>query len=221
MRCQGSATWTSFLVGPVFLLLAAWFLWDPTGVDLPVGSPDPIDPSRISTTPRRADLDDPPTVEIEGVQRTCQDCHHLFLPREDAPVSQLQHSDIVLEHGINDRCRNCHHVENRNKLVLRGGAVIGFSESPLLCQKCHGPTFRDWQRGAHGRTNGYWDASRGEVRRLDCSECHDPHHPRHPAMDPIEPLPAPHTLRMGERSAEHEDLPEEEETEARSPGSDS
>jgi hypothetical protein len=45
----------------------------------------------------------------------------------------------------------------------------------------------------HGRTNGYWDASRGEARRLTCTECHDPHAPALPAMTP---LPGPATIRM-------------------------
>ena len=54
----------------------------------------------------------------------------------------------------------------------------------------------------HGRTNGYWDVTRGMQHRLGCTECHDPHSPRSPAMQPVTPLPPPHTLRM-ERPKEH------------------
>ena len=34
-----------------------------------------------------------------------------------------------------------------NRLVLHGGESIPYSEVPRLCQKCHGPTYRDWERG--------------------------------------------------------------------------
>lgn len=46
----------------------------------------------------------------------------------------------------------------------------------------------------HGRTNGYWDTSRGEQSRRKCIECHDPHQPPFP---PMRPAPGPETLRMG------------------------
>lgn len=41
-----------------------------------------------------------------------------------------------------------------------------------MCAKCHGPRYREWQQGAHGRSNGYWDNTRGESRRLGRTECH-------------------------------------------------
>jgi hypothetical protein len=124
------------------------------------------------------------------------DCHSLFPPREETPEHLLQHGHIVLDHGINDRCRNCHDPNDRNKLILHGGQVIGYSEVVRLCSKCHGPTYRDWQKGVHGRANGYWDTSRGPRHRLKCIQCHDPHAPYSPAMDPLKPLPGPDTLRM-------------------------
>lgn len=197
-RIGGVAEWASLLVGPAFLLLAAWFVWGSHSRFMPNEPAAPIDRSRLSTEPRREKLGDPPTITIHGERRTCNDCHRLFTPSGHTPASLREHADVRLNHGINDRCRNCHSVENRNKLVLHDGTEIGFRESSTLCAKCHGPTFRDWERGAHGRTNGFWDSSRGTVRRLDCSECHDPHDPRYPAMEPIRPLPGPHTLRMGD-----------------------
>jgi len=142
-------------------------------------------------------LGDPPVINIDGFDRTCMDCHRTFPPRPDTPVRLLKHEHVVLDHGINDRCRNCHYDADRDKLVLRGGVVIGYGEVEQLCAKCHGPTYRDWQRGAHGRTHGYWDTTRGEMVRLQCTQCHDPHNPRVPAMDPLWPLPGPDTLRVG------------------------
>ena len=141
-------------------------------------------------------LVDPPMILLNGFERTCMDCHRVFPPRDIAPEDLQQHRHIRLDHGINDACRNCHDVENRDRLVLRGGESIGYDDVERLCAKCHGPTYRDWEIGTHGRSNGYWDPSRGERRRLACTECHDPHVPRSPAMDPINPLPGPNTLRM-------------------------
>ena len=192
-----AGNWICYFIGPVFLVIAAWFLWGPKGLDIPAHRAMTVGASRIPTTPRRDMLGDPPVINIDGFDRTCMDCHRMFPPRLDTPVRLLKHQDIILDHGINDRCRNCHYDEDRNKLVLRGGAVIGYDEVAQLCAKCHGPTYHDWERGAHGRTNGYWDTSRGAMIRLQCTQCHDPHNPRVPAMDPLWPLPGPNTLRMG------------------------
>lgn len=197
--------WMPVWVGMAFFALAGWFLLGPDMLDIPDKKVTSIDPELLSTAPRRAILSDPPTIRIDGFDRTCMDCHQLFPPRPDPPVALAQHKHIVLDHGINKQCRNCHHPENRNLLVMHGGETIGYDHVEQLCAKCHGPTYRDWQRGSHGRTNGYWDSSRGEVRRIRCTECHDPHNPRVPAMDPIAPLPGPDTLRMKHDLACHDD----------------
>lgn len=198
--------WLGYLVGPVFLGAAAWFWWGSNGSNLPVTAATLVDRSKLTTAPRRAILLDPPLIEINGFKRTCMECHRTFPAREDEPKRFLQHADIILNHGINDHCRNCHYGDDHDRLILRDGGVIGYRQVNELCAQCHGPTWRDWLRGAHGRTNGYWDASRGPVKRLGCTECHDPHNPRAPAMDPLEPLPGPNTLRMGNpRNQDHLD----------------
>jgi hypothetical protein len=186
----------AFVIAPVFLALAAWFLWGPDGLELPESVPAVVDASLLDTAPRRKALGDPPVIVVDGFERTCMDCHRLFQPRDDTPVELMQHRHVVLDHGINHRCRNCHHPDDRDRLVLHDGTVIDYSHVVELCAKCHGPTFRDWERGAHGRTNGYWDAGAGDIRRLRCTECHDPHQPRRPAMDPLRPFPGPNTIRM-------------------------
>jgi len=192
-----AASYSGCVVGPVLLALGAWLMWGSEGLNLPLGKAMAIDPSRLSTAPLRDMLGDPPVINIDGFERTCMDCHRMFPPRAETPVRLMKHEHIVLDHGINDRCWNCHYDQDRNRLVLRGGRVIGFDEVVELCAKCHGPTYHDWQRGAHGRTNGYWDTTRGEMLRLQCTQCHDPHTPRVPAMEPLRPLPGPNTLRMG------------------------
>jgi hypothetical protein len=75
------------------------------------------------------------------------------------------------------------------------GTEIPFDQPQLLCANCHGPVYRDWQHGSHGRSNGYWDASRGPMTRRKCIECHDPHQPPFP---PMKPAPPPNTLRLVE-----------------------
>lgn len=208
---KGSFGWTGILIGPAFLLLAAWFTWGPDLTDIPVFATVEVDQSALTVKPRRRPLGDPPTVMINGFEQTCMNCHRLFPPREVPPGEQLmQHTHVVLEHGINDRCRNCHDVENRDMLRLQSGEKIPFSRVVELCSKCHGPTYRDWTRGMHGRTNGYWNSELGEMHRLACSACHNPHTPDVPAMDPLRPLPGPHTLRAdsgGEPAVHVEDDP--------------
>lgn len=122
----------------------------------------------------------------------CSECHMLFPspPETDRPLTQ--HRDIVLEHGINDRCFNCHHRQDRDAFADDRGGPIPYDQPQMLCAKCHGLVYRDWTHGVHGRTNGYWDADQGPVRRLKCIECHDPHAPAFAAM---RPAPPPDTLR--------------------------
>lgn len=113
--------------------------------------------------------------------------HKLIIPDE--------HSDIVMRHGQHDRnnnCFNCHNELNLLKLQTRDGRELGFEESPALCGSCHGPTYRDWEAGAHGRTGGYWNTALGELTRQACVSCHNPHAPTFPSR---EPAPGPHPLR--------------------------
>lgn len=127
----------------------------------------------------------------------CNDCHSI-IPTSASGRTRvaIQHREIQLEHGINTHCLNCHHPTNRNAFADSQGGEISWSEPQLLCAKCHGPVYRDWQHGSHGRINGYWDVELGEQTRRKCIECHDPHRPPFPALSPA---PGPHTLRMGER----------------------
>lgn len=117
--------------------------------------------------------------------------HRIVIPKE--------HANIAMGHGSHDRnnlCYNCHNEQNLLTLQVRDGRELKFGESTQLCGSCHGPTYRDWDAGAHGRTSGFWDAARGAPLRLACVNCHDPHTPKIPTR---EPAPGPHTLR--------EDLP--------------
>jgi len=187
----------------LFLLLAGWFLFGPAGAQPPIEPPVEIPPGALSLAPVRPAPRGEPVTRIGGVDQRCSDCHALFTDLAPSPPGQiLQHEEIPRGHGMNAACLNCHCEEDRNRLVLPGGTEIGFDEVLRLCSGCHGPAYRDWQRGTHGRTSGYWDATRGEPQRLACTECHDPHAP---AFEPMAPLPGPRTSRMGDpsHSSEH------------------
>ena len=127
-------------------------------------------------------------------QYRCSDCHRIIPSPAETDRTLTQHTEIQLEHGINTRCFNCHHRTNRDAFVDDYGREIPWDQPQLLCAKCHGPVYRDWQHGSHGRTNGYWDTTAGPQTRRRCIECHDPHQPPFP---PLAPAPGPHTLRMG------------------------
>jgi hypothetical protein len=121
----------------------------------------------------------PPTLRFDAQQ-------NLIVPKE--------HEDIVMHHGShgrNNNCFNCHNEQNLELLQTRDGHEVKLAESPRLCGSCHGPTYRDWEAGAHGRTGGYWDRSAGPMKRQICVDCHDPHHPKIP---PRQPAPGPHLL---------------------------
>ena len=198
------------LIPLVFLLLAAWFLVAPAAPALPFEERVVAEAGQLSTDPVRSLRPDLDEVLIGGVQQRCTDCHDIFDSLEEPPEHLRQHTEIVLDHGMNDRCLNCHARDSRGMLELHGGEKVPMTESALLCAKCHGPTYRDWERGTHGRTNGSWVTGSPDMARLLCIECHDPHAPAFPG---IVPLPAPRAWRVpldggghgtdGGASAEH------------------
>ncbi len=114
----------------------------------------------------------------------CMECHRLLTARwhHDRPL--VEHRDLVLEHGANRFCLNCHHPTNRNAFVDYDGAEIAEQDVVLLCAKCHGPTYRDWTRGIHGRQTGSWQTPVADRPRLRCIQCHDPHRPTYPLLTP-------------------------------------
>ncbi len=95
-------------------------------------------------------------------------------------------------HGRNNNCFNCHNENNLTTLQPRDGRELRLEDSTELCGSCHGPTYRDWDSGAHGRINGYWNTKLGPAVKKDCVNCHNPHSPRFPGR---KPLPGPHPLR--------------------------
>jgi len=142
-----------------------------------------------------------PAYSVAGFTYGCNDCHAIIPSPAETDRTLVQHTEIRLRHGLNTRCFNCHHRTDREAWVDDFGEPIPWADPPRLCGKCHGPVYRDWQAGSHGRTNGSWDPARGTQTRRKCIECHDPHTPPFP---PLEPAPGPNTFRMGPQESQDE-----------------
>jgi formate-dependent nitrite reductase cytochrome c552 subunit len=130
----------------------------------------------------------------------CYACHEknkplkLTFDAESNVILAKEHDDIVMGHGRhkrNNNCFNCHDETNLEFLQTRDGHQVKLVDSPALCGSCHGPTYRDWEAGVHGRTSGFWKRDLGAMDRKVCTSCHDPHSPAFPAR---EPAPGPHLL---------------------------
>jgi len=171
------------LLALTWFLLAAWFLFasNSGGRDVELDGPRP-DARELVRGPARAGMTEP-RVRIGGFEQKCSDCHALFSSLEVTPSEIRQHEHIALDHGLNDRCYNCHSREDRNSLVLHDGELVSFQQSSTLCSNCHGTVYRDWERGMHGKTMGSWVVGSEDQVRLRCADCHDPHAPAFPDFD--------------------------------------
>ncbi len=103
-------------------------------------------------------------------------------------------------------CLDCHSRTNRNRLIDHRGNEISFNQPMKLCGKCHGPVYRDWRDGIHGKRIGMWTKG-GKKRWWVCTECHDPHNvqqaPGSRGFAQLAPEPAP-ALPKGMKNANHE-----------------
>jgi hypothetical protein len=193
--------------GTVLLVLAVVFLAlglkfaSGFGTRVPAPQPIPlVDPQFLETATIRKSYAELIRTKADLSDFDCYACHEKGKPptlRFDAQhnlVVPKEHEDVVMGHGTHNRnnnCFNCHDEQNLELLQARDGRQIKLAESPLLCGSCHGPTYRDWEAGAHGRTGGYWDRNAGLIQRRICVDCHNPHRPKIP---PRKPAPGPHLL---------------------------
>ena len=139
-------------------------------------------------------------IDVIYSRRNCAACHNeseeveLDWDDDGNVIIPEAHKDLVLRHGRHNRnngCFNCH-VENQlNELQNRNGQQFKLTESTQLCASCHGPTYRGWEEGIHGRTSGYRNLDLGAASRKECTSCHDPHAPIFPVL---KPAPKPHPL---------------------------
>jgi hypothetical protein len=182
-----------FWVPLAFLVCAGVLVLDPVPFVSPVAARVATPAWATDPTPVRQPKLKPEYVAA-GFTYQCMDCHRIIPSPAETFRRLTQHTEIQLNHGINTRCFNCHHPTNRNAFVDDFGDEIPWNQPQLLCAKCHGPVYRDWQAGSHGRINGYWDTTKGPQTKRRCIECHDPHRP---PFAPLPPAPGPNTLRMG------------------------
>ena len=123
----------------------------------------------------------------------CGECHSE--PVEGNPTDKGEfHDKIKLRHADNKRnkhCFNCHNNDNMDTFVGEGRQKVEYKEVAKLCSKCHGPIYRDWLNGSHGRRSGYWNTKMGKRKVLQCIACHDPHSP---VFKPMKPAGAPRLL---------------------------
>ncbi|MBI5093678.1 MAG: hypothetical protein HZB26_14695 [Candidatus Hydrogenedentes bacterium] len=123
----------------------------------------------------------------DGDETECTLCHDGFAGDKTEEALKNEHADLKFNHGLNLLCLNCHHPKNSMAYVYHDGSEIPSDQPTRLCAKCHGPHYREWMIGLHGRVNKYWDPSQGDQTKLDCIQCHNPHHPRFESMAPMPP----------------------------------
>lgn len=189
---------TGLVVGFIVLGGAFWLnLW---GKPAATSVNPPIPPEFTNTATIRLSAADQFRTEADTSGFACYTCHDAkkqLLVKTNANGSILlsePHKDIVIKHGRNSRnehCFICHDPKNLEQLRVSDGHTFKLTEGTLLCASCHGPTYRDWEVGVHGRTSGFWDRSKGPTVRADCTSCHDPHSPAFPSM---KPAPRPNQL---------------------------
>ncbi len=184
----------------LFALLAAAFYFDLWGRPVPHQDIALVSTNFLDTATARRSYVDLVRLGEDLSDFDCYTCHEKGKPpplRFDTNQNIIvakEHSDIVMGHGSHNRnnnCFNCHNETNLERLQTRDGRELKFADSPQLCGSCHGPTYRDWEAGVHGRTSGYWNRQLGPYTRVVCASCHNPHAPRFPGRAPA---PGPHLL---------------------------
>lgn len=120
------------------------------------------------------------------VTASCSTCHSSREPnfdnRASADLDEF-HNHVSVAHG-SISCLSCHNEDNYDQLKLADGSSIAYENVMVLCSQCHGPQARDFQHGAHGGMQGFWDLSRGPRTKNNCVDCHSPHQPTFPKMVP-------------------------------------
>jgi hypothetical protein len=189
--------------------LAGAFLLNLWGRPASVTPVPATDPKFTNTSPVRISAAELIRSGGDASGLDCYACHErnkplqLKLDANNKVILPKEHEDLAVRHGRNDRnsfCFNCHDPENLDQLKTRDGKRLKWEESTKLCASCHGPTYRDWEVGIHGRTSGHWDRTLGDFAKLECASCHHPHDPAFPSQNPA---PPPHPLHPKDAATLH------------------
>ena len=165
-----------FFFIPAIILLCCFFVYQTLHFSPATKDPGPLNPEFYTlSTARGSELANKPIVG------NCFICHAYWVPiprTEQTSQPRFAHANIVLNHGKNDRCYNCHMISDRNKYVADDGSAIMTQLPEQLCSRCHGLIYNDWLSGTHGKWTGMWQsiADKGRIT-YSCTECHDPHDP--------------------------------------------
>ena len=193
-----------------FFGLAGAFMLNLWGRPIEPAINPPTPPDFTNTATVRQSAADVVRADGDTSGFACYSCHDakkelvIHLDTNGEAILAEPHKDLVMQHGRknrNDYCFNCHDAKNLERLRINDnqGKTFKLTEGNQLCGSCHGPTYRDWERGVHGRISGFWDLKKGTSVRSDCTSCHDPHSP---AFPPIKPGPRPHRLHDAAAPAE-------------------
>ncbi len=203
MECPSKASLALTGLAVAFLALAMAFHLEIWGRYEPPPALPRVDPSFTNTSTVRTSLAELKRTGGDTSEFACNACHEvgdharkLRLDEKGSVILPDAHSELVMRHGRsnrNDNCFNCHDEANREMLRTRDGRMLKLEESTMLCASCHGPTYRDWESGIHGRTSGFWKRDLGPIVRKDCADCHDPHAPAFPS---VKTAPGPHGLHQ-------------------------
>jgi len=201
MNGHGKTSVTLLALTVLFLALAAAFIFNLWGRSVASPSIPLVSTNFLDTATARRSYADLVKAGEDLSDFDCYACHEKGKPpplRFDTNQNLIipkEHSDIVMHHGSHERnnnCFNCHNETNLQQFQTNDKHELKLAESSLHCGSCHGPTYRDWEAGVHGRTSGYWDRSLGAMDRKLCVNCHNPHSPKFPGR---KPAPGPHPLR--------------------------
>jgi hypothetical protein len=174
MPAQRGLRW--WFVVPVCVVLGVLFIAEAVTFDRPPPDPLPLNPAWYTVeTARGKDLQD------KTIVGNCFICHAFWVP---IPTSietsnpRFAHANIVLNHGSNDRCYNCHQITDRNMYIANNSSSIMSQTPEQLCSRCHGLIYNDWTMGTHGKWTGKFQPDKLYDRKTyTCTECHDPHNP--------------------------------------------
>lgn len=175
-------------IAGVLFLLAVSFMLDLWG-DRKIIRDHPLVEKKFYSTDTVRDPFAAAETTSAGFRFGCSDCHSIMEPPQVPRKLIADHEEIVLDHEEAMTCYTCHSRDDREMLNDIYGTKVSFAESEQICRRCHGPRYRDWKIGIHGRPMGYWDQTKGESKNLTCVYCHDPHAPQ---FKPIKPSPPPH-----------------------------
>ncbi len=166
-----------FITVPLCCLLVIVFIVSGFTFKSPVPPAKPLSSKwYIPETPREN------IIENEVVVGNCWICHAMWVPVPDPNVIRPigAHPEVILKHGKNKRCYNCHMITDRSRYTSDDGKGLLYTNVAQLCGRCHGIVYRNWLNGTHGVNRGKWAPKKPfDVTKFQCNYCHDPHQPKY------------------------------------------